>query len=309
VIYLYPSQHAADEGISVGGSGFLVAITTERLPGGRFVYAVTNSHVIEGGSCVVRLNTTDGGKDVLEFKQSSWTRSQTDDLAVRLMPNVPNVYSTKAIPHYCFVTKDDVFKHNIGIGDEVLVFGRFINHEGKQQNRPIVRFGHISQNPHEPVEYIIRSGRAGNVKTRVHSQESFLAEVKSIGGYSGSPVLLLPNPSDGRWDHPPLDPDRCHLLGVDWGHILDYEDVRTTSGDISPSNMRVHSNTGIMGVIPAWKLWELLMSDKLVRERHALEEIEVERRSGPKAAADVPGNIQPETSENPTLTEMISRAL
>jgi hypothetical protein len=61
------------------------------------------------------------------------------------------------------------------------------------------------------------------------------------------------------------------LLGVDWGHINDWEPVRDASGrPVNPSNpkqMQVCVNTGMMAVVPAWKLAELLDDGPLAEQR------------------------------------------
>jgi hypothetical protein len=51
VIYLYRSVHEAEEGINIGGSGFLVGVACESLgPNDAHVYAITNKHVIDDGA-------------------------------------------------------------------------------------------------------------------------------------------------------------------------------------------------------------------------------------------------------------------
>ena len=68
---------------------------------------------------------------------------------------------------------------NIGIGDEAIAIGRFINHDGNQRNQPSVRFGAIAQMPKD------------KIRTDTGEQDAFLVEIKSISGYSGSPVFAL----------------------------------------------------------------------------------------------------------------------
>jgi hypothetical protein len=103
-------------------------------------------------------------------------------------------------------------------------------------------------------------------------QESFLVEARSIGGYSGSPVFLhranfhsnaqqiIKGPTFGPW-----------LLGINWGYINDWGPVCDASGrPINPSkprDMQVSANTGMMSVVPAWKLAELLDKEEFARER------------------------------------------
>ena len=78
VFYLYPSVPDAESGKSLGGTGFAVSIPTQR-PGGEFIYFVTNKHVIEGGSCTVRLNKSDGTVECLDVVEPHWFLSPFDD--------------------------------------------------------------------------------------------------------------------------------------------------------------------------------------------------------------------------------------
>ncbi len=43
-----------------------------------------------------------------------------------------------------FVTPDLIADEDIGIGDDTVMVGRFVSHEGKQRNSPSVRFGNIA---------------------------------------------------------------------------------------------------------------------------------------------------------------------
>jgi hypothetical protein len=106
---------------------------------------------------------------------------------------------------------------NVGPGDEVYFMGRFIAHDGKQRNTPIVRFGSIAMMPREPVHQT----------QRAFDQESFLIEARSLSGFSGSPVMLYIPPFSHRfragkyaWDEKGLAPTTTMLLlGLDWGSM------------------------------------------------------------------------------------------
>ncbi len=54
IVYLYPSEEAANSGAPYGGTGFLM--TVDPAPGAAcrlgHLYAVTNAHVIEGGGAM-----------------------------------------------------------------------------------------------------------------------------------------------------------------------------------------------------------------------------------------------------------------
>lgn len=257
VIYLYPDRNAAEAGERIGGSGFLVGVQSKGLPQNFwFLYAITNKHVVAGGATTIRLTTRDGKTDVIETDERSWVfHPDGDDLAACLVSFDPNDFKFHFIPRASFLTHEIIDDFKVGPGDEIFVVGRFISHEGKQQNRPTARFGFISQMPHEPV-----------VQDDGFEQESFLLEVRSIGGFSGSPVFLYVMPvvpdtfatrkiqAAGRYGE--------WLLGVEWGMLLNWEVVRNELGQpANPSNPRalqVPISTGIMGAVPVWKLADLL---------------------------------------------------
>jgi hypothetical protein len=291
-IYLYRSRDEAELGENIGGSGCLISVPSEKFPPPyHFTYAVTNRHVIEHGATCIRMNTRDGKTDVLERAQKDWTCSPTDDLAVCNVPDpLFTMYLNKSINFEQMLTEEQLSEHEIGPGDEVVAIGRFINHEGKQRNNPTVRFGFISQNPHESIEY---DGQC---------QESFLCEVKSIGGYSGSPVYLAPDPANTRiGKRKPLGSTR--LLGIDWAHITNWESAIDDRGYELP-HIRFPINTGMMAVVPAWKLRGLLMAPNLKAERQEDEDRELRRRNAPKVLLDtVNESAPPAVVANPTHRE------
>lgn len=291
VLYLYRSRHEAEEGINIGGSAFLVSVRCQHLPHpAGFAYAITNAHVIHAGACVVRVNTRDGRFDIFEFPKEMWHISETDDLAICVMPDFPpDKFTVRTIPRGMFVTERAVKDYNFGPGDEIILVGRFINQEGKERNIPSVRFGHISQMPFEPIEY---DGRL---------QDSFLCEVKSIGGFSGSPVFLAPISDAGRPDGR-APPHPAWLLGVDWAHVQNWEYAQDDHGR-PIRHIRIPSNTGMMAVVPAWKLDAFLDHPLQLRFREMEEEKEVRRRRAAKVSPDSAVVQIPATDENPKHRE------
>lgn len=165
-----------------------------------------------------------------------------------------------------FVTQERIQQTNMSPGDDVFLIGRFINHEGKQRNLPTVRYGIISMMPWEKVE------------TQRGPREAFLAEVKSIGGYSGSPVIVsIPAVRSGEPVFQLVGgpaPTVEYLLGVDCEHILLNEEMLHVekNGKVSTTNYRVRSNTGMAIVIPAWKILDILDCKQLKEQREKDEE-------------------------------------
>jgi len=291
VVYLYPSAGDADAGTAAGGTGFVISVPSEAHEGYGYEYCVTNSHVIreaEGNSPIIRLNTKDGGRDVIETGQEHWVHHQDgDDLAVCLLALADTDYfKYSALPHTFFLTEEYMKQQSIGPGDEVLMVGRFATQEGRQQNTPVVRFGNISMMPWEPIMH----GRGYTV-------ESFLIETRSLSGFSGSPVFVYHAPTTPYPQNLPPREQGTWLLGVDWGHLPIYEKVKEKNRkDDVPEGWVVQSNSGQMAVAPAWKLQELLDQEELVVQRKAADEDLAKRRESSPVVLDM-------LSENTGQTE------
>jgi hypothetical protein len=267
VIYLYPSEEDASEGRRAGGTGFLVVVTSESHEDIGYFYAVTNSHVVrEGNSPVVRMNTSQGDMAVLMIDADQWVHHQDgDDIAVcPLVLSNPDTYRFKAIGTEMFLTRALMRAHDIGPGDEAYMVGRFVSHEGRQRNTPLARFGNISMMPWEPIPH-----------ERGILQESILVEMRSLSGFSGSPVFVEMPPMSPRPGGIVLGHGRGPwLLGVDWAHIAAYEKVKKKIEEggreklvDAPERLVVKGNSGQMAVVPAWRLQELLDQEELVVRR------------------------------------------
>lgn len=179
VVYVYRDEESAREGEGAGASGFLVGVPAMKIEGAYHIYAVTNRHVIDQGS-VIRLNTVDG-VEVLPYGEENWIKADIDDLAVSpvaLNRGHKHIWITSTT----FVTEKFIESYNVGCGDDVFMVGRFTTHGGRQTNMPSARFGHISMMPCEKVRHYNED------------VDAFLVEVKSIGGFSGSPVFFYDTP-------------------------------------------------------------------------------------------------------------------
>jgi hypothetical protein len=269
-VYLYESEQDAIDGAGSGGSGFLVGVqygwdtdgwTPSTSVNTHHVYAVTNSHLIEAGYSVVRLNTKQGATKVIDLPPRSWIHHPNgDDIAIAPIEPDRELHKFKyiGVGLDMFVTRERLKDSAIGPGDETFTVGRFIARDESQSNSPIVRFGHISGSGTEFIE-----------RTDGRKQESFLVESHSISGFSGSPVFVwvplerimhFRDPgaqSQFRrqvrsYQHPPHE----YFLGIDWGHLE----------DTNPP--------GMAGVVPAWKLTELLTTDEVVAMRQRKEQSE-----------------------------------
>jgi hypothetical protein len=114
-------------------------------------------------------------------------------------------------------------------------------------NTPIARFGSIATPNRIEVWNSFQS-----------NQETFVVDCQSVPGYSGSPVIaFLPttalaetaveNSGFGPW-----------LLGVDWMHFGNPEKVLSKDSGLEDFKPYIKGNSGLMGVIPAWRISVLL---------------------------------------------------
>jgi hypothetical protein len=156
----------------------------------------------------------------------------------------------------------------IGLGDDLFMVGRFINHDGKERNIPVLRFGTIAMMPEEPIV-------ADNKE-----QDSFLIEIRTIPGFSGSPVFVH-MPQDTRLKDPYFRPnpadremlkragflERC--LGIEWCRIKG-ETAKVPLVDGVSYDIQV--TTGMSGCIPSWKIIDFLTNnEKLLMKRAEYE--------------------------------------
>jgi hypothetical protein len=267
VFYLYKTADDAETGEANGGTGFLVSVQRdEQSP--RTLYAVSNWHVVGhqplSQATVARINTGNGGYEILD--ELMWDHHPSgDDLAVaRVGFGTEFVYDSLRST-LCLngwepgdIEPTTGLLRLFGPGNEVLFVGRYSDHEGRERNFPVVRFGNIAMMPWEPIEN----------KDLGFDQESFVVEARSFGGFSGSPVIVYPEAfitSEGVFDT--YVGMNTWLLGIVWGHGDLFQ--RVLGPDHAPLEDKwwVKQNSGLMYVVPSWKLLEMLMSDEEVALR------------------------------------------
>jgi hypothetical protein len=300
VVYLYPDRPAAETGRRAGGSGFIVGIPLgfSDIIQQDWVttVVVTNSHVINNGNTAIRINAIDRGTEVFETEERHWLHHPEHDLAITPIKTLSyERHAFKFVPQISFMMPEGVEALKIGPGDECFVVGRFSSHDGRQRNTPSVRFGAIAQMPQEKIQFPDGT-----------EQESFLVEARSIAGYSGSPVFVSIPPFDdpgvGRgnfsWRRGPW------LLGVDHCHLFTEEKVRdpVTKNPLG-HKWYVRSNTGMMGVIPAWRLAEMFrfpdMRSLLETEREAAEQQRAKLQEEATGERDATSSGAPDSGSPP----------
>jgi hypothetical protein len=282
IFYLYPSLSAAERGENFGGCGFLVTYPFDRAKQNH-LYAVTNRHVIDSGALTFRLYTKDLGLLPIDSDERKWFRHPDgDDLAILLI-DFPVKFNCTAMTWNLMqsVTKDLIQQHDIGVGEEAFSVGRLVDHDGKQQHSPVVRFGNISQMPGEKIR-----------QDTGFMQESYLVEGRSVGGYSGSPVFIFIPPWAVRPGKPMVS-SASHgpwFLGVNWGHLVKWQPVCDAAGrPLTSHGMQIAQNTGMMTVVPAWKLEEMFEHPQMKAERASREDF-ILGKGPPAAVSDLPSS-------------------
>jgi hypothetical protein len=231
-------------------------------------YLVTARHCVEQsknyGDLYVRLNKTGGGIEAIKLdSQWHYPEHEADDIAVMPFPSI--AFSLAGfdtwpieIPVWC-LADETIAREVIGVGDEVVVVGLFTHRDGKHQNRPIVRSGIIAAMPDEPLEDV-NSGL---------EYDAYLAEIRSVGGLSGSPVFVVLPPGrvrpDGTFE---MNRRVFYLMGVVRGH---WNKRSPEFADFMGDEID-QLNTGIAIVTPIQKAVDIVMNrEELVKERKEYE--------------------------------------
>jgi hypothetical protein len=254
--------------ITWNGTGFFVRILPS-IPNQSIIYLITAKHnLIKLGDkeYYVRMNTKDGKSVVFkgEGKKGWWFHpNETESVDVALIqmhfPNElrPNL-DFAALPIEMFATKEVLIENNIGTADEVVAVGLFTRHAGNEKNIPIVRTGNIAMMPDEPVP----TSDFGNMTM-------YLIESRSMGGLSGSPVIVLkPQPQYGTY--------KTFVIGLMQGHWeVDPKTLMDIASDSSQEKERI--NMGIALVTPAVKIVETINQAGLVKSRESQEKAWLEK--------------------------------
>jgi hypothetical protein len=199
-----------------------VGVRPEAELEGAYLYVVTAKHCIEKaknfGDVFLRIDNPGGGFELIKVA-SEWIYAENEavDVAVLGEALALDNYEYAYIPAEMFATDEIIRENHIGIGDNLVIPGLFTQRQGTQKNLPIVRTGVIASMPDEPLQ---------DPNTGLE-YEGYLAEVRSIGGLSGSPVFVVLDPGrlikgSQRFHH------QTFLLGLIRGH-WDYRKKRHLS--------------------------------------------------------------------------------
>jgi hypothetical protein len=259
VFYVCVGDHEGP--VRAVGTGFLVAVNLTDDPDlGGAVYAVTARHVVEHAAeyprTALRLNTKTGSWTLVDCTASRWVCPDDQAIDVAVAPFTPNldVLDCKWIPRSMFADRHVIEREEIGIGDDLAMIGLFAMHEGVQQNQPIVRVGNIAAMPVEP----LTDERTGS------EFRAILAEIRSIGGLSGSPVFAVTEPTTVGMRSIGLQ-RKYFLIGLVRGH---WDIHRQPIEYLARESESV--NLGIGLVTPVADLVAVIDGEELVAQRRKL---------------------------------------
>jgi hypothetical protein len=269
---------ASAKDIEYGGTAFVVAVKGKH--GNAYLHLVTAKHVAEmvgAGPFVIGANRKVGGKALIDAAGVRWychpTESNSVDAAVTLF--APNDYDSLEVEWVfegMFTSPETLSPMGLGIGDEIAVIGLFTRFSGKDRHFPIVRIGNLAMLPSEPIP----------VK-HFEPMEVYLAEGRSIGGLSGSPVFIRQTVNidlnEGKGEFIPFAGcGQIYFLGLMHGHW-----------EVSPQQMRSQAvevseavNMGVSIIVPAHKIMEIIYQPELVALRRQYDD-EIADEMGPVA--------------------------
>lgn len=267
VVYLYADTASATLGKGTGGCGFIAGVRSKTHPSGVHLYVVSNFHVAKKGFPVVRLNTPEGGVSTLDLDALDWEHIPNGgDVAAASVDNFGGG-NFLCVTDDLLLTKEDC-GNLFGLGDDVVMVGRFMDHDGGQTNRPALRFGNISL---EPTNVAWQYGA---------SVEYFCLDMHSRSGFSGAPVFAYRTPGSDlantlTEDGKPRDTvvltsreTRIKLLGINCGQFPEIMELEMVG---YKDKVRVKGLSGMTVCLPAWSVLEVLNCPKFVQERASLD--------------------------------------
>ena len=198
--------------------------------------------------------------DIFSKEELHFYTHEDEDIDIVLFPCRPNIetFDYMTIDSDMISTKEIIEQEKIEEGTDILFAGLFSNHVGIQKNQPIVRFGKTSLISDEKISWKVDEGPAKLV-------DLYLMECMSYGGNSGSPVFFdLDRFRESNESQIKMS-NKIYLAGVMTGsfnHPSEIENLETIDKQFSLQNI------GIAAVTPAYKLHEILFSDKLKKRRN-----------------------------------------
>jgi len=271
------SQAKSLEDVSIVGTGFCV--TT----GGPHLYLITAAHVADNfvqeqthatskasDPFVVCLTGPDGLIRLDHLDNVLWYYSSDISVDVAIMRYDYPDWARNTCMHVDDFISDRHIEHwNIGPGDAVYAVGLFRLHTGKDRSLPIVYSGNIALMPSDQ-RIPVKDGKSG----RVDEVEAYLVELGALEGASGSPVTVrptiqLPHQAKDALPAAVFAESREFLLGVWTAAWPGRPDKALSKSRGIRSDSWVPVGMGL--VVPASKIYDLLMRDDVKDERSVID--------------------------------------
>lgn len=259
IVFLSYHDKVKDKYVPVGTAFYLGRDNGETCDR---VYLVTAKHVIMGllnygvMSVYAIVNQKDEqpeAKKYVEIPTKSWFFHSTDksiDIAIFEI-GIPPEADQMAFPISLGINDKIMSENEVGLGDSVFITGLFSHHHGTTRNIPIVRTGNLAAFDEEKV-----------TTKDFGAIDAYLIEARSIGGLSGSPVVLnlgYVRSFGGAVKFRKSSNPAFYLMGAIHGHYdsnLGGIDGFPSVENSAPSNEII--NTGIAIVVPFYKILEVI---------------------------------------------------
>ncbi len=259
----YEPDNEGGSHLRFGGTVFIVGVLMDGKVG--LAHLVTARHVaeaIEPGQAVIGMNGKDGMPFFLRTGAQKWFYHPTErnSVDVAVMPfGSPRFeqYDIQWIPEDIFVTDQRIAEFDIGLGDELVIIGLFTRFFGRKKLTPLVRTGNIAMMPKD------------KLPTRdFGDMEAYLAEGRSIGGLSGSPVFVR---NTAKMQMQTADGKPAYVAGLGQPYLLGlvhgHWDLPVS---FSATEQAEAVNMGVSIIVPAKKILETLHNPELdaLRKQH-----------------------------------------
>lgn len=152
------------------------------------LYAVTSAHTAPRGASVIRLNTQDGKAREIDLEPDEWQfiPGGADVSAVDITDRIDAKHDDiGVIPANWAGGKDFLKTVSLGPGEDAFMLGLLANHAGQHRNMIAARFGNLS---------MLASEEAPIKQPNGAIRPSHLFDMRSRGGFSGSPVFVYRTP-------------------------------------------------------------------------------------------------------------------
>ena len=245
------------------GTGFFVGLKVPSKPNSSAVCLVTAKHVLcQPGTTqlldtiYIRLNKKGGGVELAAIPVRVQGNNRTvfmhsdPSVDIAVMPILPDQkkYDFRFIPEGFILTKEASGNLATYEGAEIFYPSLFFPYPGSVVNYPFFRFGRFALITDEKIDW---QGKPTAL---------YVIDTDSCGANSGAPVFAFIESNRAPAGQPALK-----LAGVIQGSFCDAsQEIKITEKNKRPLPF---SNAGIAGVIPAYKLYEVLLGEELKRQR------------------------------------------